>query len=81
MAYSSIGNIGYALVGVVAASPEGVSSSLIYLVLYMFMTAGAFAVILSMRRGEIMVLDIKEFLACLKLNHFWPIALLFCYFL
>ncbi len=61
MAYSSIGNIGYALVGVLAASPEGVSASLLYLILYMFMTAGAFAVILSMRRGEVMVLKIKEF--------------------
>lgn len=61
MAYSSIGNIGYALVGVVAASPEGIGASLVYLVLYMFMTAGAFAVILSMRRGDVMVLKIKDF--------------------
>ena len=60
LAYSSIGNMGYALVGVVAASPAGVSAVLLYLVIYMFMTAGVFAIILSMRRGDVMVLKIKD---------------------
>ena len=61
MAYSSIGNMGYAMIGLVAASPSGVSASLLYLVLYMFMTAGAFAIILSMRRGDLQVLNISDF--------------------
>lgn len=61
MAYSSIGNMGYAMIGLVAASPAGVSASLLYLVLYMFMTAGAFAIILSMRRGDLQVLNISDF--------------------
>lgn len=61
MAYSSIGNMGYALMGVVAATPEGVSASILYLVLYMFMTAGAFSVILSMHRGDLLVLHVTDF--------------------
>ena len=61
MAYSSIGNMGYAMIGLVAASPAGVSATLLYLVLYMFMTAGAFAIILSMRRGDLQVLNISDF--------------------
>ena len=61
MAYSSIGNVGYALIGLVAASPAGVSATLLYMVLYMFMTAGAFAIILSMRRGDLQVLNINDF--------------------
>jgi NADH-quinone oxidoreductase subunit N len=51
MAYSSIGNIGYALIGLAAASEEGVRGIVIYMIIYLAMTLGAFAVILSMRRG------------------------------
>jgi NADH-quinone oxidoreductase subunit N len=50
LAYSSIGNMGFALVGLAAASPEGVASVLVYMTIYMVMTAGTFAVVLSMRR-------------------------------
>ncbi len=51
MAYSSIGNMGYALIGVAAGTPEGVSSVIVYMLIYMVMTAGAFAIIMCMRRG------------------------------
>ncbi len=50
MAYSSIGHMGYALVGLAAGTPEGVRGSLIYILTYVFMNAGAFACILCMRR-------------------------------
>ncbi len=50
MAYSSIANMGFALVGLAAASPEGIQGVLIYLAVYLVMTLGAFAVILCMRR-------------------------------
>ncbi|WP_303980524.1 NADH-quinone oxidoreductase subunit NuoN [Dongia mobilis] len=53
MAYSSIGNVGYALVGLASGTQEGVSGLLIYMSIYVVMTIGAFAVILAMRRrGE-----------------------------
>lgn len=50
LAYSSIGNMGFALVGLAAANVEGISSVLVYMIIYMIMTAGTFAIILSMRR-------------------------------
>ncbi|KQP72294.1 NADH-quinone oxidoreductase subunit NuoN [Methylobacterium sp. Leaf112] len=51
MAYSSIGNVGYALVGLAASSQAGISGVVIYMIIYLAMTLGAFAVILSLRRG------------------------------
>ena len=53
LAYSSIGNMGYALIGIVAGNEAGVSAVIIYLFIYMFMTAGTFGVILCLRRGGI----------------------------
>jgi len=50
MAYSSIGHMGYALVGLAAGTAEGVQGVLVYMSIYVAMTLGTFAVILSMRR-------------------------------
>ncbi len=52
MAYSSIGHMGFALVGFAAATPTGVSSVILYMALYVVMTLGTFACILSMRRDS-----------------------------
>ncbi|MCB1681970.1 MAG: NADH-quinone oxidoreductase subunit NuoN [Alphaproteobacteria bacterium] len=60
IAYSSIGNMGYALIGVVAATPEGAGAVILYLFIYMMMTAGVFAVILCMRREGMMVSQISD---------------------
>jgi NADH-quinone oxidoreductase subunit N len=50
MAYSSIANVGYALIGLAVGTATGVRGVLVYLALYLFMNIGAFAVILCMRR-------------------------------
>jgi NADH-quinone oxidoreductase subunit N len=60
MAYSAIGNVGYMLIGLAAASPEGVRGVIIYLVIYAAMTLGAFACILAMRRQGGPVEEIDE---------------------
>jgi NADH-quinone oxidoreductase subunit N len=60
MAYSSIGHMGYALVGLAAGSPEGVAGLIVYLAIYLAMTLGTFACILAMRRGGRMVEDIDS---------------------
>lgn len=52
MAYSSIGHVGYALVGLAAASEMGVRAMLIYLAIYLVMNLGTFACILAMRRHD-----------------------------
>jgi NADH-quinone oxidoreductase subunit N len=51
MAYSSIGHVGFALVGLAAASEAGVSGVLAYMAIYLVMTLGTFAAILAMRVG------------------------------
>ena len=50
MAYSSIGHMGYALIGLAAGTAAGVQGVLVYLIVYVFMNAGAFACIMAMRR-------------------------------
>ena len=60
MAYSSIGHMGFALVGLAAGSPDGVQGLIVYLAIYLAMTLGTFAVILSMRRDGRMVEDIDQ---------------------
>jgi NADH-quinone oxidoreductase subunit N len=50
MAYSSIGHMGYGLIGLAVGSSQGVRGTLVYMVIYVFMTAGTFGVILAMRR-------------------------------
>ena len=52
MAYSSIGHMGYALVGLAAGNKTGVSGVMLYMVIYMAMTLGTFAIIMAMRRKD-----------------------------
>jgi NADH-quinone oxidoreductase subunit N len=49
LAYSSIAQAGFVLMGVIAASPQGLASSIFYLISYGFVTIGAFAVIAMVR--------------------------------
>ena len=60
MAYSSIGHIGYALIGLAAGDAVGVRGVLIYMAIYLFMNLGTFSCILCMRRGDRMVEDISD---------------------
>jgi NADH-quinone oxidoreductase subunit N len=68
MAYSSIGHMGFALVGLAAGTSEGVQGVLVYIAIYVTMTLGVFAVILSMRRETGMVENIDQ-LAGLARSH------------
>ncbi len=60
MAYSSIGHMGYALIGLAAGTQQGVNGVLIYLVTYVFMSAGTFACIIAMRRRGIALEKISD---------------------
>lgn len=60
LAYSSIGNIGYALIGIVAGTADGAGAVVLYLMIYMIMTAGVFAVVLCMRRQGLAVKKISD---------------------
>jgi NADH-quinone oxidoreductase subunit N len=61
LAYSSIAHAGYVLIGVVAGTPRGISATLIYLLIYSFMQLGAFAVIVMMRRQDVIGDELKDF--------------------
>ncbi len=80
MAYSSIGHMGYVLMGLAAGSVEGVQGVLIYLTVYLFMTVGVFACILSMKRKEGMVEEISELSGLAKNQPILAMALLILMF-
>jgi NADH-quinone oxidoreductase subunit N len=60
LAYSSIGHIGFALIGLAANNAEGTAGVLLYLAIYVAMTLGSFACVLSMRRKGGNVEDIYD---------------------
>ncbi|MBK1697677.1 NADH-quinone oxidoreductase subunit NuoN [Rhodovibrio salinarum] len=60
MAYSSIGHVGYALIGLASGTEAGVRGLAIYLAIYLFMNLGTFAVILCMRQKDRMVENIDD---------------------
>ncbi len=68
MAYSSIGHMGFALVGLAAGTAEGVQGVLVYMAIYITMTLGVFAVILSMRRDGGMVESIDQLAGLARTN-------------
>jgi NADH-quinone oxidoreductase subunit N len=51
LAYSSIGHMGYALLGLAAGSEEGIRGVVIYMLVYAATTVGVFACVIAMRRG------------------------------
>jgi len=53
LAYSTIGHVGFILLGFIAANEAGYSGVLIYMTIYLLMTMGVFALIIMMRRDDI----------------------------
>ena len=60
MAYSSIGHMGFALVGLASGNADGVQGVLVYMAIYVAMTLGTFCVILTMRRDGKAVEEISD---------------------
>jgi NADH-quinone oxidoreductase subunit N len=60
LAYSSIGHMGFALVGLAAGTQEGVSGVVIYMMIYVLTTLGVFACVLAMRRQSLQVETISD---------------------
>jgi NADH-quinone oxidoreductase subunit N len=75
MAYSSIGHMGFALIGLAAGTSEGVQGVLVYLTIYVTMTLGVFACILAMRREEGPIETISDLAGLARTNG--PMAFLF----
>jgi NADH-quinone oxidoreductase subunit N len=68
LAYSSIANMGFALVGLAAGTQDGVQGVIVYMIIYMIMTLGTFACVIAMRRKGLQVEDISD-LAGLSRNN------------
>jgi NADH-quinone oxidoreductase subunit N len=68
MAYSAIGHIGFALVGLAAGTVEGAQGVLVYIAIYVAMTLGAFAVIMAMKRNGQPVEAIADFSGLSRTN-------------
>jgi NADH-quinone oxidoreductase subunit N len=60
LAYSGIGHIGFALVGLAAGTEQGVNSVLVYISIYLVMTLGTFACVLALRRNDAPVEQIDD---------------------
>jgi NADH-quinone oxidoreductase subunit N len=68
MAYSSIGHMGFALVGLASGTVEGAQGVLIYIAIYVAMTLGSFAIILAMKRNGQAVEEIKDLAGLSRTN-------------
>jgi NADH-quinone oxidoreductase subunit N len=68
MAYSSIGHMGFALVGLASGTVEGAQGVLIYAAIYVAMTLGAFTVILIMKRNGQAMEEISDFAGLSRTN-------------
>ncbi len=68
LAYSSIGHMGFALVGLASGSEEGVRGVVIYMLIYLFTTIGVFACVLAMRRQGKQVEQISDLAGLARTN-------------
>jgi NADH-quinone oxidoreductase subunit N len=76
LAYSSIAHAGYLLVGVVAGTSRGITAMLVYLFIYSFMQLGAFAVVVLLRRADVIGDELKDFSGLSFRNPFAAFAML-----
>ncbi len=75
LAYSSIGHMGFALVGVAAGGPEGLRGAVLYLIIYMVMTLGVFAAVIAMRRDGRALESLEDFSGLARTNRGLAFAL------
>jgi NADH-quinone oxidoreductase subunit N len=75
LAYSSIGHVGFALVGLASGTEEGVRGVLAYLAIYLFMNLGTFACVLTMKSGGRMVEEIKDLSGLSRTNPLMALCL------
>jgi NADH-quinone oxidoreductase subunit N len=60
LAYSSISHAGYMLLGLIAGNETGLNGINVYILVYTFMTLGAFIVLVAMRRANIIGEDLDD---------------------
>lgn len=76
LAYSSIGHVGFLLLGLGLGQPAGLSAVAFYVAAYIFMTAGAFALVLSLRNKQQFMSDIADYAGLSKTKPMHALALM-----
>lgn len=80
LAYSSIGHVGFMLMGLAAANQSGVQAIFIYLAVYIFMSVGMFGAVLRMKRGGESLENIKDLSGISQTNPLLAIVFGICIF-
>jgi len=75
LAYSTVGHVGFILLGLIAANTNGYSGVLLYLTVYLFMNMGAFAIIALMRREGIQGERLEDFAGLSKVRPGYALAM------
>lgn len=75
LAYSTVGHVGFIMMGLIAGSPAGFSGILVYLSIYLVMTMGVFAVIILMRREGIQGELLDDFAGLSKVRPGYALAM------
>jgi NADH-quinone oxidoreductase subunit N len=68
LAYSSIGHMGFALMGLAAGTPEGIRGVVAYIIIYLVSTLGAFACVIAMKRKDNQVETIADLSGLARTN-------------
>lgn len=80
LAYSSISHAGYMMLGLIAGNPTGLKGVAVYLLVYTFMTLGAFLVLIALRRQDLPGENLDD-LAGLMRKHPWHAVLMLIFML
>ncbi|MDQ6988861.1 MAG: NADH-quinone oxidoreductase subunit NuoN [Mariprofundaceae bacterium] len=75
LAYSTIGHVGFILLGLIAATGNGYTAIVFYMTVYLFMTMGVFAIIIMMRRDEIQGELLDDFAGLAKVRPGYALAM------
>lgn len=75
LAYSTVGHVGFVLLGVIAANAAGYAGVLVYMTVYLFMTMGTFAIIILMRRDGIQGELLDDFAGMSKVRPGYALAM------
>jgi NADH-quinone oxidoreductase subunit N len=76
LAYSSISHAGYMLLGLVAGNQTGINGIAVYVMVYTFMTLGAFLVVVALRRKNIIGEDLDDFAGLMQKSPGYAILML-----
>jgi len=66
LAYSSIAHAGYMLLGIISGTHEGLTSTINYLMIYLFMNIGAFAIVITLRREGFQGENLEDYMGLSK---------------